>query len=322
MAERAIIRVAGGAVELRAERQANPASVYLASLAPVGRRGMAVALDRVARLCGFDGWDDTPWTQLRFEHVQAIVTKLAEEYAPATVNHSLAAMRGVLKAAWQMGQIDAEHYHKAKSVRGVTGSRLPAGRAVSSGELAAMMKACQEDETDAGRRDAAIIAVAYAAGLRRAELAGLALENLVDDDGETMTLWLVGKRNKERLCYLDNGSMAALRAWLKVRGRRPGPLFWRGRKGGHLTKGADMTPQAIRGVIVRRAKQAGVEDLTPHDLRRSFVSDLLDAGIDLATVSYMAGHASVQTTARYDRRGEQAKKRAARSLHVPYTRRE
>ncbi len=318
MAGSELIAVSGQAVQLRGERQANPAEVYLASLAPVGRRGMASDLRRVARLCGFDDWRDMPWTQLRFEHVQAVVTKLAESFAPSTVNHTLAAVRGVLKAAWRMGQIDAESYQRAVSVGGVTGSRLPAGRAVSSGELAAMMRACQQDKTDAGRRDAAIIAVAYAAGLRRAELASLTMESLTDDDGDVVTLRLVGKGDRERLAYLDDGSMLALRAWLRARGDRPGPMFWRGRKGGHMTEGAGLSPHAVRGIILRRARQAGVRDVTAHDLRRSFVSDLLDAGIDLATVSHMAGHANVQTTARYDRRGEAAKKRAARALHVPF----
>jgi len=146
----------------------------------------------------------------------------------------------------------------------------------------------------------------------------LTLDSL-HDDGEALSIRLTGKGHKERVVYLDNSAAMALRDWLAIRGAQPGALFSRGLKGGRVLAGAPMTPQAIHDVIVRRAQQAGVAHVSPHDLRRSFVSDMLDAGVDIATVAAMAGHASVNTTARYDRRGEAAKKRAEGSLHVPYS---
>lgn len=312
-----------GALTTTEDAPTNPAAVYLAGLAPSGRRSMASALGSVARLAGFADWETMPWASLRYEHVTALRTALEEQgLAPASVNRALSAIRGVMAAAWHAGQITAEELAHIRAVKGVTASALPAGRAIPSGELAAMMRACAEDPTPAGVRDGAIVALAYSAGLRRAEIAALEVGGLVADDGQTITVRLVGKRRKEREVPIANGAAAALRDWLTVRGRDPGPLFWSGRSGGHLNRGRGMSAQAIRDIIDRRAKQAGVAaPVRPHDLRRSFVTDLLEAGVDIATVAKMAGHESVTTTQRYDRRGEEAKRKAALTLHVPYARR-
>ena len=104
-----------------------------------------------------------------------------------------------------------------------------------------------------------------------------------------------------------------------MRGEWEGPLFVGIRKGQHMTR-RRMTAQAIYHIFTERAARAGVSEFSPHDLRRTFAGDLLDAGADIVTVQKMMGHANVTTTARYDRRGERAKQDAARKLHFPYQR--
>jgi site-specific recombinase XerD len=297
----------------------NPAAVYLAGLSESGRRTMRAALDTVAGLVS-NGRTDAlglDWAALRFQHSQAIRAKLAESYAPATANKMLSALRGTLKAAWKLGQMSAEDYHRAAAVEAVKGETLPAGRSISHGELQALMDVCSQDQSAAGPRDAAIMGLLYACGLRRAELVALDVDDYDVAAGE---LRVKGKRNKERLAHVVEGAAAALADWLTIRGDEPGPLFWPIRKGGHLKRGR-LTTQAVYYILQARADQAGVKDLSPHDLRRTFVGDLLDAGADIATVQKLAGHANVATTARYDRRPEEAKRKAARLLHVPYRRR-
>lgn len=296
----------------------NPAGVYLASLSPTGRRAVRGRLEQVTRLIGHADLATVPWHLLRYQHVAAVRTQLQEQgLSPATVNLTLCALRGVARAAFNLELMTAEDYQRLCHVQSVRGERLPAGRHVSQGELAALMDACARDEGPAGVRDAAIIGLMYAAGgMRRAEVVGLDREDYAPDTGE---LRVRGKGSKERLVYVDNGAAEALTDWLQIRGEAPGPLFLPINKGGVL-QWRRLTDQAIYNLLRKRAAEGVLKPVSPHDLRRSFVSDLLDAGADITTVSKLAGHSSVQTTARYDRRGEEAKRRATGLLHVPYRR--
>lgn len=295
----------------------HPVAVYLAALAPGSRRTMLGALDRIAQKISGGRCDamSLPWSELRYAHTQAIRATLAENSAPANANKCLSALRGVLKAAWRLNQIPTDEYLRAVDVRAVRGETLPRGRAISGGELHALFRACA-DGSPLGARDAALLAVLYGLGLRRAEAVAL---DRSDYDRTTGALTVrSGKGNKQRIGYAGNGSQAALEAWLRVRGDAEGPLFVPVFRGGHIVV-RRLTTQAVLFLLLKRAEQVGIKNVSPHDFRRTFISDLLDAGADIATVQKMAGHANVTTTARYDRRGEVAKQKAAQLLHVPFT---
>ena len=277
---------------------------------------MRQALDVIAGLLttGRADAETLTWAHVRYPHAAAVRSALAERYAPAMANKALAALRGVLKEAWRLGLLAAEDYHRAVDLPRVRGETLPAGRSLASGELRALFDTCR-DGTPGGARDAALLAILYGGGLRRAEAVAL---DLSDYDREAGALAVHrGKGGKARKAYLPQGGQAAMDAWLAARGDAPGPLLCPVHKGGQVDLRA-MTAQAVLYAVRRRAKRAGIARFSPHDLRRTFVGDLLDAGADIATVQKLAGHASVQTTARYDRRGEVTKRKAALLLHVPF----
>ncbi len=260
-----------------------------------------------------------PWHELRHQHTAAIRSGLAERYAPSTANKMLAALRGVLRACWRLGLIDGETHQRTADVSAVSGNRLAQGRCLTAGEMRALFEICDRDPTPAGGRDAALLAVLYGAGLRRSEVVGL---DLAAYDRETGTLRIrSAKGNRDRITYLTGGAQHALEDWLGVRGGSDGPLFVPVRKGGNIHLCHRMTSQAVYGLLQKRGEQAGVARFSPHDLRRTFVGDLLDAGADVSLVQKLAGHSQVTTTQRYDRRPEEAKRKAAGLLHVPYQRR-
>lgn len=294
-------------------------SVYLASLSGSSRHAQRIALDWIAAFASDEKADfyTLPWNALRHEHSAAIRAKLSDVYAPATAKRMLAALRGTLKAAWRLGQIPTEEYLRAVDVPLIRGHSLPRGRALSGSEMRLLFETCALDAGATGPRDAALLALLFGAGLRRFE--AVALE-VADFDPATGALSIRrGKGNQGRVCYLGAGGRDCLNYWLDFRGRKAGALLQPITRGGRILR-RSMNPQTVMDICRRRAASSAIRPFTPHDCRRTFISNLLDEGHDMATVQKLAGHASPATTAKYDRRGEGAKRRAAESLFIPFFR--
>jgi site-specific recombinase XerD len=303
-------------------------ALYLANLATSSRRTMAQSLEVVAQLLAGPAAraESIPWGELRFAHVQALRAAFVRACEPdeagevkmaaSTANRHLTALRGVLGHAWRAGLMSAEDYHRAVDVEPIRGMTMPAGRALSVGEMRALFESCAADPCTArGNRDATVIALVHQAGLRRSEVTRLNLDNFDPTDG---TIRFRGKGNKERSNAVAGGGREALEAWLAARGEAPGPLVCGIAKGGRVELSRRLHPDSVRYIVEHRAELAGVRDVSPHDFRRSAISDLLDAGEDLASVQRFAGHSDPKTTSRYDRRGHRVTLRAVGKLHVPF----
>lgn len=290
----------------------NPASVYLARLALSGRKSMSGKLNSIARDLGYESAARCPWHRLEYQHTQAIRTRLAERYSPATANNMLCALRGVLGEAWRLGQLTAEDYRRAADLTPVRGATLPRGRALGADELRRLFAACAADPKPArGGRDAALLAMLYAGGLRRSEAVALDVGDW--EPGEGALTVRSGKGRKGRMTFLAADAATHVDAWIIRRGIEPGPLVLPVDRRGALAY-RRLSDQAVLDIVRRLAAAAGTRAFSPHDLRRTYVSRLLEAGVDISTVQQLAGHANVATTARYDRRGDGAKRRAAEAL--------
>ncbi|HZU12083.1 MAG TPA: tyrosine-type recombinase/integrase [Chloroflexota bacterium] len=296
----------------------NPVLRYLDRLAPGSRRTQGVALDRIAALVSGDEATalDLPWHRLDQHQTERIRSAVALQYAPTTANRMLAALRGVLKEAWQLGLMDADTYHRAAAVQSVPWFISPRGRVLSHEEIEALFAACDRDGTPAGVRDAALLTVLFAAGLRRSEAVALDVRDYHVPSG-ALTVRAT-RDSRERVVYAAGGAARALERWIEIRGTNAGPLFVpinRGQK--ILLREQRMADQSVHRMLQKRGQQAGVGSFSSQDLRRSFISGLLDEGVDIATVQRLAGHCSVLTTQRYDRRDETSRRAIARMREVP-----
>jgi site-specific recombinase XerD len=176
-----------------------------------------------------------------------------------------------------------------------------------------LIDVCKRDSNPAMRaRDAALIAILRGGGLRREEAVNLEYKDLNVADGELKIR--CSKGSKDRTVYLPL-LLSLVEDWLRIRGSAKGVLLCHIRKGGAVVV-RSLTPQSVWFILEKRATDAGVADFSPHDFRRTFISELLDAGTDIVTVQQLAGHADPATTCRYDRRKEETKRRAVQVLDL------
>lgn len=179
------------------------------------------------------------------------------------------------------------------------GKRLP--KALSIGEVQQLLDAVDRT-TPVGLRDAALLELLYGTGARISEATDLDVDDVTRllDDPE-LGLRLIGKGNKERIVPLGSYARRALEAWL-VRGR-PAMIAKAGRTSPALfvnTRGSRLSRQSAWGIIRSCAQHAGITtEVSPHSLRHSFATHLLDGGADVRVVQELLGHASVTTTQIY-----------------------
>lgn len=289
----------------------DPQVVYLNGLATGSRRTMRAALENIAQVFGVRA-DQLAWSHLRHAHIRAIRAALARTYAPSTANRHLTALRGVLKEAWRLGHLSADDYMKLNDIKAIKGKRQPRGRYLTQDEFARMLHTCAPRRA-IDIRDLAVLLVLYACGLRREELVKLHIR-----DFNAGALRVFGKGNAERVVPVNSGVLLALQRWLEVYPThdKDVALFVPINKHGKFAD-RPLTTQAVYNMVVSRALKAGIEKLSPHDFRRTLVSNLFDAGVDVATIADIVGHVSIEMTRKYDRRSERVRRDAVEKLTLP-----
>lgn len=217
--------------------------------------------------------------------------------APASVTRCVVAVRNLHRFAVGSGQLQADV--TAGMSPGTRSRRLP--KALSMDQVESLL-AAPDTSTVEGLRDAALLELLYGTGARVSEICALDVDDIrpVLDDPD-LGLRLIGKGDKERIVPLGSYAAKAVDAWL-IRGR---PAWAEIGNGEHAlllnTRGRRLSRQSAWAVIRRAGEAAGldVEHLSPHSLRHSYATHLLDGGADVRVVQELLGHSSVTTTQIY-----------------------
>ncbi|ATM77383.1 integrase [Serratia fonticola] len=284
---------------------------YINSLAISGRGGITSLLNRSARILSKRSTAQSyPWEQLDYGQVAKIRACLLDDgYAVATVNMALAALRSLAQTAFNLHRLDAETLARIKAVKRVKGDPIRQGRALSRHEVRLLLKAAKSHGESARRcRDTAILLTLCGAGLRAGELVKLQ----EGDYSDGLLIVRQGKGRKYREIHVAPAVAKALSVWIAAKGEG-NALFTKVYRSGQPAAGA-LTTAGLTVILERLRTTANVAEFTPHDLRRTFITQLLEQGVDINTVRQLAGHSDISTTARYDHRGDEAKTMASQRL--------
>lgn len=227
--------------------------------------------------------------------VEAFISDLRSKgLADSTIGRKLAAVRGLHRFMVTEGMAEADPTSMVRSPRRPD----PYPRSLRVDQVLALLET-PDLSTPGGRRDSALLEFLYATGARVSEAVGL---DIVDLDLVERTARVTGKGSKQRLVPLGREAVAAIERWAPDRlrlSRRdvPGDPLFMNLRGGRLTR------QGAYGIVRKRAAEAGIaaESVSPHSLRHSAATHMLEGGADLRTVQEMLGHATISTTEVYTR---------------------
>jgi site-specific recombinase XerC len=299
-------------------KQISPCALYLQRLAPSGRRSMKSQLNMVRQYMKWSEPIETqPFHELKYAELEAIKQHFKEQgKAPRTINLCIHALKGIIKTAFLNGEIAESQWLKIQGVKLIKTTENLNAKALSAANVFTMINECASSAHVLDIRDAAILAVFLSTGLRRFEIANLNLSDFKLDPPSFIVN--KGKGNKAREQYLPLWVLPYLTQWLQLRGNENGSYFCP-LNGKQFSTCKVLSETTLYRLVVKRSSTLLGFKITPHDLRRTFITELLRQEVDLSTVSKMAGHASVATTQLYDKRDSSVMQAAITKLNYQFT---